>query len=48
MRPKALRETEFSELFVFASFGNVWLSKFGNFLEKTGILELKFGKSLEI
>jgi len=28
---------EFSELFVFASFGNVRLSKFRIFLEKTGI-----------
>jgi len=39
----------FSELFVFASFGKVWLS-LGNFLEKNGIFELaKFSrKSLEI
>jgi len=35
---KALRWTEFSKLFVFASFGNVWLLKFGNFLEKTEFL----------
>jgi len=51
---KALRLTEFSELFVFASFGNVRLSKFGNFSEKNGIFELaKFSrksseKSLDI
>jgi len=31
---------EFSELFVFVSFGNVWLSKFLKFLEKNGIFEL--------
>jgi len=31
---------EFSELFNFASFGIVRLSKFVNFFEKTGILEL--------
>ncbi len=37
---KALRQTEISELFVFASFGNVRFSKFGNFLEKTGIFKL--------
>jgi hypothetical protein len=30
---KALRKTEFSELFVFASFGIVWLPKFGIFLD---------------
>ncbi len=33
---------EFSELFVFASFGKVQLSKFGNFSEKTGIFEQTF------
>jgi len=40
---------EFSKLFVFASFGNVRLSKFGNFSGKNGIFEhVKFsGKSLE-
>jgi len=48
-KSKALRLMGFSELFVFASFGKVWLSKFRNFLEKTGIFELaKFSqKSLE-
>jgi len=46
---KALRQKEFSELFVFAGLGNVRLSKFGIFLEKNGIFELaKFlQKSLE-
>ncbi len=34
---KALQLTEFSKLFVFPSFGNVWMSKFRNFLEKNGI-----------
>jgi len=36
---------EISELFVFASFGNVRFSKFGNFLEISGFFELakKFG-----
>jgi len=40
---------EFSKLFVFASFGKVLFSKFGNFSEITGIFELtKFlQKSLE-
>jgi len=28
---KALRKTEISEFFIFASFGIVWLPKFGNF-----------------
>ncbi len=31
---------EFSELFIFASFGKVRLLKFGNFSEKNGIFEL--------
>jgi len=46
---KALRKTEFSKLFVFKSFRNVRLTKFGNFSEKNGIFELaKFSrKSLE-
>jgi len=34
----------FSELFVFASFRKVRLSKFGNFLEKTIIFAKNFGK----
>jgi len=41
----ALRKTEFSELFVFASFGIVWFLKFGNFLEISGLFEL--GKILQ-
>jgi hypothetical protein len=28
---KALQKMEFTKLFVFASFGIVWLPKFGNF-----------------
>jgi len=45
---------EISKLFVFVSFGKVRFSKFGNFSEITGFLELtkilqkKFGKSSEI
>jgi len=39
-RCKALGKTEFSELFVFASFGIVWLLKFGNFSEISGLFEL--------
>jgi hypothetical protein len=31
---------EFSKLFVCASFGIVWFSKFGNFLEISGLFEL--------
>ncbi len=47
---KALRKTKISELFVFASFGNVRFSKFGNFLEKSVFFELAkiLRKSLEI
>ncbi len=47
-------KAEISELFVFASFGNVRFSKFGNFSEKNGIFELaeflrkSSEKSLEI
>jgi len=47
---KALHKTEFSKHFVFASFGNVRLSKFGNFSEKKRnfwtrkIFAKKFGK----
>jgi len=37
---KALRNMEFSELFVFASFGIVRLPKFGNFSEISGLFEL--------
>jgi len=37
---KALRKTEFSELFVFASFGIVRFSKFGNFSEISGLFKL--------
>jgi len=45
VKGKALLWTEFSELFVFASFGKVRLSKFGNFSEKNGIFELaKFSR----
>ncbi len=55
IKNKALRQTEFSELFVFASFGNVRLLKFVNFLEKNGIFELakssekssEFSKNIE-
>jgi len=38
--PKDLRKTEFSELFVFAIFGIVWLSKFRNFSEISVFFEL--------
>ncbi len=37
---KALQKTEFSELFVFASFGIVQLLKFGNFSEISSLFEL--------
>ncbi len=37
---KALQKTEISELFVFASFGNVRFSKFGNFSEISSFFEL--------
>jgi len=37
---KAMRKTEFSKLFVFASFGIVRFSKFGNFLEISCLFEL--------
>jgi len=49
---KALRKMEFSEFFIFVSFGIVRLPKFGNFSEKPGfskfakILQTKFGISL--
>jgi hypothetical protein len=43
--PKALRKTGFSELFVFASFGNVWFLKFGNFTEKPKIKNPKFSNT---
>ncbi len=39
MGQKALRKMEFSELFVFASFGIVRLPKFRNFLEISGLSE---------
>jgi len=42
---KALRKTEFSELFVFASFGIARLSKFGIFLEISGLFELRENSS---
>jgi len=47
---KALRWTEFSKLFVFASFGIVRFPKFGNFSEISGFFNSqKFcEKSLEI
>jgi len=38
---KALQKTEFSELFVFASFGIVQFSKFGNFSKISGLFELE-------
>jgi len=54
---KAMREMEFSELFVFTSFGIVRLSKFGIFLEISVFFELakilqkkfgnKFGNKFE-
>ncbi len=37
---KALQKTEFSELFVFVSFGIVRISKLGNFSEISGLFEL--------
>ncbi len=39
-RTKALRKTEFSELFIFISFGIVRLPKFRNFSEISGLFEL--------
>jgi len=47
---KALRKTEISELYFFASFGNVWFSKFGNFWKYpvfSNLFGKKFGKSSE-
>ncbi len=37
---KALLKMDFSKLFIFTSFGNVWFSKFGNFLEKLIIFKV--------
>jgi len=40
IQTKTLQKTEFLELFVFASFGIVCVSKFGIFLEISGFYEL--------